>query len=63
MRRKLNRSQRRVRRVTRAPGITPADPSPIFDLGKSVGCDVAKNKRAMIAEAFAARNRGQGGST
>jgi hypothetical protein len=31
-----------------------ADPARVFDLGKSSGSDIAKDKRAMIAEAFGA---------
>jgi hypothetical protein len=30
-----------------------ADPTLVFDLGRSSASDIAKNKRAMIAEAFA----------
>lgn len=46
-----------VRRlVARDLGNSPAkaDPSLVFDLGKSRGSDIAKDKNAMIAEAFAA---------
>jgi len=31
-----------------------ADPALVFDLGKSSGSNIAKDKRALIAEAFAA---------
>ena len=31
-----------------------ADPALVFDLGKSRGADIARDKDAMIAEAFAA---------
>jgi hypothetical protein len=35
-------------------GVPPAaDPAVVFDLGASDGCDVAANKDAMLAEAFA----------
>ena len=35
-------------------GVQPvADPAMVFDLGASDGCDVAANKDAMLAEAFA----------
>jgi hypothetical protein len=63
MRNELNYSKRRPRRMNRDPGITSADPSLVFDLGRSARCDVAKNKRATIAEASAARNKGRRGST
>ena len=33
------------------------DPSAVFDLGASGGSDVARNKNAMIGEAFAARRK------
>ena len=33
----------------RAP---PSDPSRVFDLGRSDGSDIARNKDAMLAEAF-----------
>ena len=44
------------RMVERDLGNSPAkaDPSLVFDLGKSRGSDIAKDKDAMIAEAFAA---------
>lgn len=32
---------------------TPVNPGIVFDLGASGGSDIAKNKRAMVAEAFA----------
>jgi len=32
-----------------------ASPAAMFDLGSSGGSDIARNKRAMVAEAFAAR--------
>jgi hypothetical protein len=32
---------------------TKADPASVFDLGSSGGSDIAKDKSAMIAEAFA----------
>jgi hypothetical protein len=39
-------------------GMQPAaNPSAVFDLGLSGGSDVAKNKDAMIAEAFASGGR------
>ena len=31
---------------------TKADPAAVFDLGSSGGCNIAKDKDAMIAEAF-----------
>src|SRR5260370_33920767 len=31
---------------------TKADPAAVFDLGSSGGCNIAKDKTAMIAEAF-----------
>lgn len=34
-----------------------ADPTLVFDLGSSDGCDIAKDKDAMIAKAFAASRR------
>ena len=34
-----------------------ADPSAVFDLGASADSDVSRNKRAMLAEAFAARRQ------
>ena len=49
-----------VRRlVARDLGSSPAsaDPSAIFDLGSSGGSNIAKNKDAMIAEAFTASRR------
>jgi len=36
-----------------------ADPTAVFDLGSSGGSDIAKEKSAMIAEAFAAMPRKQ----
>ena len=33
---------------------TKADPALVFDLGKSRGSDIARDKDAMIVEAFAA---------
>ena len=33
---------------------TKADPAAVFDLGRSGGSNIAKDKRAMIAEAFIA---------
>jgi hypothetical protein len=39
-------------------GPTPdADPSMIFDLGRSSGSDIARNKDAMLDEAFASARR------
>jgi hypothetical protein len=39
-------------------GVRPvADPSAIFDLGNSGSSDIARNKDAMIAEAFAASDK------
>lgn len=35
----------------------PANPSAVFDLGASAGSDIASNKDAMIAEAFASNRR------
>jgi hypothetical protein len=35
----------------------PVDPSVVFDLGSSGGSNIAKDKDAMIAEAFAAGRR------
>jgi hypothetical protein len=32
-----------------------ADPALVFDLGRSRGSDIARNKDAMIAEAFGSR--------
>ena len=37
---------------------TKADPALVFDLGSSGGSDIAKNKGAMIAEAFASAPAG-----
>jgi hypothetical protein len=34
-----------------------ASPAAMFDLGSSGGSDIAKNKHAMVAEAFASRLR------
>jgi hypothetical protein len=36
---------------------TKADPAAVFDLGSSGGCDIAKDKSAMIAETFSAAPR------
>lgn len=36
-----------------------ADPARVFDLGSSGGSDIAKEKRAMIAKAFAGAPRKQ----
>ena len=36
---------------------TAANPAVVFDLGASDGCDVAANKDAMLAEAFASGGR------
>jgi hypothetical protein len=30
----------------------PSEPSLVFDLGRSEGSDIARNKEAMLAEAF-----------
>lgn len=38
-------------------GAMKADPTLVFDLGASGGSDIAKQKDAMIAEAFAASQR------
>ena len=39
-------------------GVRPAvNPALIFDLGASRGSDIARNKDAMLAEAFASRGR------
>ena len=35
------------------------DPARVFDLGSSGGSDIAKEKRAMIAKAFAGASRKQ----
>lgn len=35
-------------------GLPPADPSRVFDLGRSAGSDIARNKDAMVAEAVGA---------
>jgi hypothetical protein len=35
-----------------------ADPSVVFDLGRSTGSDIAKDKDEMIARAFAATSAG-----
>jgi hypothetical protein len=55
-----------VRRlVARDLGGRPAaaDPAAVFDLGASGNADVAKNKDAMIAEAFASgRRKARGGA-
>ena len=51
-----------VRRlVARDLGGVPAavHPSALFDLGASGGSDVARNKRAMVAQALAARRTPQ----
>ncbi|MFV1959447.1 MAG: hypothetical protein ACC662_08560 [Planctomycetota bacterium] len=42
-----------VRDLEEAP--PAADPSAVFDLGTSGGSDIARNKDAMVAEAFGAR--------
>jgi hypothetical protein len=34
-----------------------ANPAAVFDLGSSEGSDIARNKDAMLAEAFASRRR------
>jgi hypothetical protein len=36
-----------------------ADPALVFDLGRSRGSDIARNKDAMIAEAFASKGSGK----
>jgi hypothetical protein len=36
-----------------------ADPALVFDLGRSRGSDIARNKDAMIAEAFAPKGSGK----
>jgi len=36
---------------------TAVNPAIVFDLGASGGSDVAKNKKAMIAEAFASAHK------
>ena len=36
---------------------TKADVNQVFDLGRSQGADVTRNKDAMIADAFAAERR------
>ena len=36
-----------------------ASPAAVFDLGASGGSDVARNKRAMVAEAFASGRSGK----
>jgi hypothetical protein len=43
------------RLVARDPGMSEmaADPAAAFDLGSSGGSDVARNKKAMVADAFA----------
>jgi hypothetical protein len=33
------------------------DPSVVFDLGRSAGSDIARNKDAMLGEAFASSRR------
>ncbi len=39
--------------------VVPADPSSVFDLGRSGGADVARDKGAMIGQSVAAgRERG-----
>jgi len=38
-----------------------ANPAVVFDLGASDGCDVAANRDAMLAEAFAAGDQTAGG--
>jgi hypothetical protein len=35
-------------------GVPRADPALVFDLGRSAGANITRNKDAMIAEAFAA---------
>jgi len=46
--------------IVRDLGGSPAkaDPSLVFDLGRSAGSDIAKDKDAMIAQAFAATSSG-----
>jgi hypothetical protein len=34
-----------------------SDPALVFDLGRSAGSDIAKNKRTMIAQAFGSGSR------
>jgi hypothetical protein len=38
-------------------GPQTANPAAVFDLGASGGSDIARNKAAMLAEAFAANRR------
>jgi hypothetical protein len=45
--------QRKARQRASDMGGQRADPSVIFDLGSSDGSNIAKNKDAVIAEAFA----------
>jgi hypothetical protein len=45
-----------IDRDLRAKHVT-VSPSGLFDLGSSGGSNVAKNKRAMLAEALASRHR------
>ena len=52
-----------VRRLLeRDPGnaAATADPALVFDLGKCLGSDIAGNKDAMIAEAFASAGTARG---
>ncbi|MGA3027239.1 MAG: hypothetical protein ABSF98_20975 [Bryobacteraceae bacterium] len=39
-------------------GLAKADPAPVFDLGRSAGSNIARDKDVMIAEAFAATGAG-----
>ena len=51
--------RRLVARDLGSPRAT-ADPAAVFDLGASHGSDVARNKNAMVLEAFAAgRKKGR----
>lgn len=36
---------------------TTADPASVFDLGRSGGTDIARDKDTMIAEAFSSKQR------
>ena len=41
---------------------TKADPAAVFDLGSSGGCNIAKDKSAMIAEAFVSAPKPRAGN-
>ena len=52
--------RRLVARDLTSPVVEPADVACVFDLGSSGQSDIAKNKEAMIAEAFRSAHKKSG---